>query len=117
MHDGALQPRSLGAAAGPSSVRWIDHDPYGTQHFLVGESLVLCYPAESSLLGPAHDRHERSGETGRRKGLARDNPDSGDLPRRSSRDDRLLTANDKPTDSPNGGIRPACTARKAIRSA
>ncbi len=45
MHAGALQPRSLGAVAGPSSDRWIDHDPYGTEYFLVRRifgSLLPC---------------------------------------------------------------------------
>ena len=70
----------LEAVAGPSSDRSIDHDPHGTEYFLVEESLVLYYPVESSSFGPAHDRHERFGEAGRRKRLAGDSADSGDLP-------------------------------------
>ncbi len=85
--------------------------------FLVREPPAIYRPAEPSLLGPAKDRDERSGEAGRGKGLRGDNSDSRNRTSGAIRDDRLLAAIGDPYDSRNGQIGIACAAKKAVRSA
>ncbi len=72
------------------------------EHFLVGEPPAVYRHAEPSLLGPAHDRHERSGEAGRGKRLGGDNPDARTRTSGAIRDDRLLAAIGDPHDRRNG---------------
>src|SRR5580698_1718799 len=117
MHVGAVQPRASSGIASRSSRGCTDFNPDLPEHLLVGEPPAVYRPAEPSLLGPANDRDERSGEAGRGKRLGGDNPDSRDRTSGAIRDDRLLTAIGDPYDSRNGQIGIACAAKKAVRSA
>src|SRR5580704_2722680 len=102
MHVGTFQPRSHRAASGHSSSRCPDFNYRLAEYLLVGESPVLRYSADPTVLESTHYRNERSGETSWRTGRRRNHSDSGTRPRRPVRDDRLLAADGDAADSRDG---------------